>query len=379
MYVRSTRLAAGTLALALPLAAAAGCGAAKKRSIKEELSAAQQHLADSKAASITLRLDDAKGSVVKDATASGDLPEAAAKDLVGSSITVTFDAASARKIKAVQKGASESELKDALAKTRFALQVKDAKATVAEIRLVDSTLFARVDIGEIDRVAKESGQDGVSQSVDDFIAGAPAEYHAALKDAKAGKWMKLPLADYLDKLKEVTESLPTPAPGSGDVDKLGADAFAAVKPFVKVTDANDSSSQRVLDVTVDARGALKALLGVAKSSTALPFGDVLGGVTPAEIDKNVGPGTARGTITLADGHLTQVAVDLGSLEALDATTTDHSKLTGSRLVVDVDDSADTVSAPTSNVSDVDVKALVDDLFSSATRSFSAGLSGDVSS
>jgi hypothetical protein len=379
MHVRPTRLAAGTLVLALPLVAAAGCGVAKKRTVKQELSAAQQNLADSKAASFTLHLDDAKGSIAKAATADGSLPEAAAKDLVGSSITVTLDPASARQIKAVKKDASESELKTDLAKARLSLQVKDATATVAELRLVDSALWVRVDLSEIDRLAKEAGQDGVAQQVDDFIASAPAEYRPALKDAKAGKWMKLPLSDYLGSLKDLTSSLPTPAATSASRDRIGKDVFAAVKPYVKVTDANDSSSKRVLDVRVDVRGAAKALLGVAKGSKDLPFGDALGAVTPAQVDSHVRAGTAHGTVTLSDGHLEQVTVDLGSIEALDATAKDRSTLTGSRLVLDVDDSADEVTAPTSNVSDVDVKALVDDLFQGVTQRFGAGLSGDVSS
>ena len=378
MHARPSRLAAGTLLLALPLAAAAGCGAAKKRTIKQELVSARSHLAASSADAFTLRLDDAKGSLAKAATKDGSLTAAAAKDLLGSSITVTVDAASATSIKSVSPGASESELKADLAKARFALQIKDAKATVAEIRLVDSTLFARVDVAEIDRVATEAGQDGVAQNVDDFIASAPREYQPALRDAKAGKWMKLPLADYIGKLKDVTKALPTPGPSAGtDGKKLENDVLTAVKPYVKVTDANDSSSDRVLDVKVDVRGAVKALLGVAKTTKGLPFADQIGAVDPAEVDKNVKSGTANGTIRLADGHLKQVAVDLGSSEALDASSDTHA-LAGSRLVVDVDDSADEVAAPTSNLSDVDVKALIDDLFQNLTQTF-GGLTGDVSS
>jgi hypothetical protein len=374
-----TRLAAGTLVLALPLVAAAGCGVAKKRTIRQELSAAERNLADSEAASFTLHLDDAQGSITKAATSDGSLPEAAAKDLVGSSITVTLDPASARQIKAVKRDASENELKTDLAKARLSLRVKDAEATVAELRLVDSALWVRVDISEIDRVAKEAGQDGVAQQVDDFIASAPAEYQTALKDAKAGKWMKLPLSDYLGSLKDLTSSLPTPAASSPSGGRLGKDVLAAVKPYVKVTDANDSSSKRVLDVRVDVRGAANALLSVAKGSKELPFGDALAAVTPAQVDAHVRAGTANGTITLSDGHLEQVAVDLGSIEALDATSRDRTTLAGSRLVLDVDDSADQVAAPTSNVSGVDVKALVDDLFKGVSQRFGAGLSGDVTS
>lgn len=379
MLVRPIRLVVCTLVLALPLAAAAGCGATKKRTIKQELVSAQSHLAASKAASFTLRVADGKGSLADLAADSGDLPAAAVKDLIGASVRYTFDAASAAKIKGVDGSASEAELRSALADVRFAIAVKDAKTTVAEIRLVDSALFARVDLDEIDRVAKEAGSDGVADSVDEFIDSAPDEYQPALRDAKAGKWLKLPLTDYLDKIKDLTDSLPTPAPSTaGDVQQTGEDLLTAIKPFVKVTDANDSSSQRVLDVNVDARGALKAALGVLKTAKGLPFVDVFQGITPAEVDKSIRPGSAHGTISLADGHLTQVTVDLASIEALDPDFRTH-KLSGSSVVVDVDDSAGAVTAPTDNVSDVDVKGLLDDLLQGFGESFGTALSGDVTS
>ena len=87
MPFRPARLIAGTLVLALPLAAAAGCGAVKKRSIKQELTSARSHLADSSAASFTLRLEDKQGSLAALAKKSGDVPDAAVKDLLGGSVT----------------------------------------------------------------------------------------------------------------------------------------------------------------------------------------------------------------------------------------------------------------------------------------------------
>ncbi|MCW2670093.1 MAG: hypothetical protein JWO27_1990 [Frankiales bacterium] len=374
MPFHPARLVAGTLVLALPLAAAAGCGAVKKRSIKQELTSARSHLADSSAASFTLRLEDKQGSLAALAKKSGDVPDAAVKDLLGGSVTYTFDAKSAQQLKGVDPSSSTAELKKALAGVRFALAVKDAKATVAELRLVDSTLFARVDIAEIDRVAKEAGSDGVAASFDDAIASAPAEYRPALRDLKAGKWLKLPLAGYLAKLKDAVGSLPTPSPGkSGDLQKTRDDLMTALKPYVSVTDANDSSSKRVLDVNVAARPALKAALAVLKRSKGLPFASALQDVQASAIDKNIADGKVHGTITLADGHLTQVSLDLESIRALDPHKSSDS-LAGSSVVVDVDDSADQVTAPADGVSSVDVKALVDDLF----KNLSQGLSGRVS-
>jgi hypothetical protein len=377
--IRSTRLVAGTLVLALPLVAAAGCGVAKKRSIKQELTSARTHLANSEAASFTLRLEDKRGSLAALAKKGGDLPEAAVKELLGGSVTYTFDAKSAQQLKGVDGRSSTDQLKKALAGVRFAVAVRDAKATVAELRLVDSTLFGRVDVTEIDRIAKEAGSDGVAGSFDDAIASAPPEYRPALRDAKAGKWLKLPLAGYLAKIKDAVGSLPTPAPGgSGDLQKTRQDLFTALKPYVTVTDANDSSSKRVLDVNVAARPALKAALAVLKRSKGLPFAGALQDVQPSAIDHNVSDGKAHGTITLTDGHLTQVTLDLESIRTLDPGKSSDS-LAGSSVVLDVDDSADQVKAPTDGVSRVDVKALVDDLFTNLTAGLGSSVSMGVSS
>jgi hypothetical protein len=376
--VRTTRLAAGTLALALPLAAAAGCGAAKKRSIRQELTAAQHNLADSSAVSFTLRLGDSKGSLAKAATSDDGLTAAGAKDVLGGSVTYTYDAKSAGKISGVDADASESQLKTALADVHLAIKVADAKTTVGEIRLVDSTLFARIDVAEIDRVAQEAGSDGFAQSFDDVIASAPAQYQPALRDVKAGKWLQLPLSAYLGKLKDAVSSLPTPAASTqSEVRSTGKDLFAAVKPYVTVTDANDSSSDRKLDVTVDARPALKAALKVLQGVKGLPLAGALGGVTPADVDAHVADGKARGTITLADGHLKQVTVDLASVVALDPESS-APDLSGGSVVLDVDDSADRVSAPTDNVSSVDVKALIDDLLRGFTESLHRGFGAGTS-
>lgn len=360
----STRLAAGSLVLALPLAAAAGCGAAKKRTIKQELQAAQQNLLDSDATSITLRVGDAKGNLAKEAATSGDISVAHAKDLLTSSVTFTFDGKSASAIKGVDAKASESELKDALSDVHLAIAVKSSGGTLGEIRLVDSTLFARIDVSAIDKVVGEASEADFQSGFDDFIDGAPDEYQSALNDVKAGKWLKLPLSGYVDKVQDALKSLPSADPSTEDLSRTGKDLFTAVKPYIKVTDANDDSSNRVLDVTVDARPAAKAALRVLKAVKGLPFGQAFDEVSDADIDDNLADGKAHGTLTLSDGHLKQVTVDIESIRKLDPNADTDLDLSGGDVVLDVDDSADQVKAPSSNVSSTDVKALLEDLVGS---------------
>ncbi len=371
----STRFAAGTLVLALPLAAAAGCGAAKKRTIKQELAAAQKNLLDSDATSITLRLDDAKGNLAKEASKSGDVSTADAKDLLTSSVTFTFDGKSASTIRGIDAKASESDLKKALADVHLAVSVKSSSGTLGEIRLVDSTLFARIDVAHIDKTVGKASKADFSSGFDDFIDGAPAEYQAALKDVKAGKWLKLPLTSYVGKLQDSLKDLPSDATASSDdLTRTGKDLFAAIKPFIKVTDANDDPDNRKLNVDIEARPAVKAGLGVLKTAKGLPFGDARNDGTQAAGDDHHAAGHAPGPITLSDGHLKQVTVDIDSIRKLDPNADKALDLAGSSVVLDIDDSADQVKAPTSDVSDADVKALIDDLFSQFTESFGASAS-----
>ena len=80
-------------------------------------------------------------------------------------------------------------------------------ATVAfgEIRMVAGTLYAHVDLKEIGRLAKAGGVDDFDAQVDDAVTSADPSFAQGLRDVRAGKWIKLPLSDYLDKLKDLAK------------------------------------------------------------------------------------------------------------------------------------------------------------------------------
>jgi hypothetical protein len=377
---RSLRLLAGTLVLALPLAAAAGCGAQKKKTVKQEFSAAQSHLSDSKAAAFTLRFDDAKGSFAKVINKDGDAPPALVNAMLKGSITYVADPAGDATLKSVQSQAvNPTDLKAALDKVNIAFVVRDDKAELVELRLVAGDLYAHVNLTEVGVLAKAGGVEDFDAMLDQSLGSMDPRFAQGLTDVRAGKWLKLPLAKYIDQLKDLAGTFtgitpPSAAPGKQyDVSGLFDKAYAAVKPYVKVTDANDSSTDRVLDVKVQAAPALKALLGVLKAEKDLPFASVLADVSPAEIDKNVKAGEARGTIRLHDSHLTLVAVDLESLRQL-STDPGTDSFEGVKVVVDVDDSADQLSAPT-ELSSLDLGALIDDFLKSVTGAMSSSIAG----
>ena len=389
----TTRLAAGSLMLALPLAAAAGCGVEKKRTIKSEFSTAGSNLQSSKAASFTLRIDDSKGKLAALAK-SGEHDsgaDAAIDDAFAGSITMTLDPTGAQTLadlgSAQRCDASKpkADLTAELKKINISIVVSDQKKALGEVRLVDGTLYAHVDLDEIGVVAQDGGVKNFDKKVDDAVSSADPKYAQALTDARAGKWLTLPLAKYADKFQDLAKSFSsqfgakngtTPATTCTDSKALSNDLFAAVKPYVKVTDANDSSSDRVLDVNVQARPALKAALAVVKAAKSLPFAALLAAAKPSDIDENVADGTAHGTIELSNGHLKQVSVDLESLRTL-SPHAGKATVAGSSVVLDINDKADGLSAPT-NVSSFDVGALLDDLLNGMGTGMDNRLSGSSS-
>lgn len=369
----STRLAAGTLAIVLPVAAVAGCGTEKKRTIKAEMSAAGNNLQASKALSVTLRFNDRDGNLkkvmAKDDASFGAISGA----LLKGGVTYTVDPSGNQAIKDLKvKGQSEGDLRAALKSVNVALVIRDDKSALGELRLVAGTLYAHVDIAELNRLLKAAGQGSVDKDLDQMGQGDP-KLRKGVADVRAGMWIKLPLLDYIERFKSLADSLGTtpgrPAPTASatpDFAGLGGRVYNAVRPYVKVTDASDNSSDRVLDVNVQVRPALKAALAVLKASAALPFSGALKDVDPAEIDKRVANGTAHGTITLSDGHLKQVALDLESIRTLAPRASTSTNLKGSSVVIDVDDSAGAVLVP-SNVSSFDLGDLFRSLLSAGEQ------------
>lgn len=372
----ATRFAAGALVLALPLAAAAGCGAEKKRTIRAEFASAQTNFEQSRAASMTLRLEDSQDNGRKLMAQQGDTADALADAFLGGSITYVVDPVGARTLKDVSfaPGATSADLERRLEEVNIAVVLRDDKAALGEIRLVEGTLYVQVNLKEIGRLAKAGGVEDFDAQLDEAVTSADPTFAQGLADLRAGKWIRLPLADYLDQFKDLAESFgqsfgapSPPAADSFDAAGLGRQLYDGVKPFVTVTDANDSSTDRVLDVKVQARPAIKAALKILAAAEDLPFPNVFKDIDPAEVDDTIAEGTADGTVTLRSGHLSQVTVDVESLRLL-ATDPGSDSLAGTAVVLELDDSADEVKAP-DNVSDFDLGAAVEDLLQGVGEGF----------
>lgn len=364
MHRPATRFVVGALVFAL--SATAGCGAQKQRTIKAEFASAQTNLDNSRAASVTLRLKDSSGSLSALLSKESNAAQAAA--FAGGSITVTVDPVGTQTLKDLRRTAP-GDAEDMFKDVNMAFVVRDDKAALGEIRIVGGNLYIQVNLTEIDRLAKAGGVTDFDAKLDDAVASADSKLAQGIVDLRAGKWIKLPLARYFDQLKQLGGAFASPAPSTADtfdVPGFGRTLYDAVQPFVTVTDANNNSDVRVLDVKVQARPALKAALKVLAATDGLPYPDVIKELDPAEIDKHVAEGTANGTITLRSGHLSQVTVDLESLRLLDVDPGTDS-LAGTEVVVDIDDSSDAVQVP-DNVSSFDLGAALEQFLQGFTGS-----------
>jgi hypothetical protein len=354
------RLAATAAVVVLPLTALVGCGEvadAKRASVESDLQSASDHLMGSGSLQVAFRFADPQGTAKKAIVADsseGD-PAALADSVLGGTVRFTLDPTGDTTIGQLKDLDPAAPPAEQLKRVNVALSVESKGGAVAQLRLVDGDLYVAVSRERIEELGAQGGADDVGTSIDEALTEAPPEYQPLIQDLSDGKWVKVPLTQYVDRLAELGDSSATPAP-QVDGDKVAADLLAAVKPFTEVIDAGGDDGKRVLDVRVQAKQALKAALDALKKSAPQVPG--LADLDTTALDE-LKDGTANGQVVLEDEHLTEVSVDLPSLIAL-APEPPTQDLAGTRLVLAVDDSADEVSVP-DDVSDVDVAALVDQL------------------
>ena len=180
---------AGSLVLALPLAAAAGCGA------REEDAPSRRSSPPRRATSPTARRPrsrcgrrhpaaTSRALAVKD----GSLETSLADALVGASITYVVDPTGDQTLG--QSSASGTSLStESLKETNLAFVVRDDKATLGEIRVVDGVLYLHVDVEEIGRSGRGGRRGGLRRPLDAAGTDGPPELAGIIKDLRAGKWI----------------------------------------------------------------------------------------------------------------------------------------------------------------------------------------------
>ena len=370
------RLTAGVALVALPLGATAACGGSPSSdagatpssssagqaggsSPEQALQKASDNLGASESMQVSLRLEDPQGSLKRAATSGTDAGTPEQADLLlGGSLTFVVDPADGKTLREVQTAGADLSPAEQLRLTNIAFSVRADGGDLFQVRLVQGDLYANVGLDAVADVARQGGStEDVAAQIEQFEAQAPPELQPLVADVRAGKWVKVPLAPYVDQLAALGgQAQPSP---SVDPQKVGTDLLNAIRPFITVEDESQDGGERVLDVKVQAKQALKAAVETLKA-----MGPALPGLGTADLSQldQLGDGTVDGTVVLEDDHLTRVSVDLASAAALAPAGGEPTPdLAGGLVTMDVDDSADEVQVPT-DVSSFDVTPLLQQAF-----------------
>lgn len=356
MARRTMSAAAVSGALVLSGCGVVGGGAA---SLRDDNAHAKQALAAAKAVAVTIGFADPDG-MLKKAFSTGDnqATPAQADAVVTGSITITVSANNGRSVSSpATPGLSTAEQ---VRQSNVDLTVNGASGRLAELRLVDGTLYASTDIAAVRRVA-DLASPGSSAKVDELVNSSPPALRRGAEDLRAGKWIKVPLATYLDKLLKIAkdsgaEGVDPPAAGQYGV--LLQQLRGAIRPHVGLRDLGASGSTRHVSVDVQVKDAVIAGLGVLRANAAR-LGIPAAAVPSADKLEGLSSKTLSAVLTIKGGHYTELSVPLAGLAALDAhPSTPVPALGRSALLVELNDRASAVVAPT-DVSSFDVGSLID--------------------
>lgn len=346
-------------------------GAKVASSPGDDMSTAYEHLMKAKSATFTLSLDDADGNLKKAATGGEDgLSEPAADAITSGTISITIDPSGDLTLGEVADADPGASPQDSLSRVNLAMAVKTGDKDVLGLRLVDGTLFARVDLGTIDEISAATGNDPISPSLDEAGQSLP-QLGAAITDLKAGKWLTLDLAPLVGQLENLSGAAGGASPSAMpelDGQKIATDLLAAVKPFTEVTGGKDGK----YDVAVQARGALTAAANVLADSVG-GLGDSFG-VSGEELRNpdldGLRDGPLKATVELDGDSFSKVTLDLSSLKDVAPADEDLPELAGASVVLDIQDDADEITAP-DDISGVDLNALIMQFFGALGQGLTA--------
>ena len=344
-----TRTRRGFAVTALAAAAAitvAACGSSgssadNSKSPQDAVRSAYSKLLDSDAVSMTFKADTTADQLVQlgKSSSDGDGPTAEqAKAIAGGSIVVAVKSGSGSLSDAAKKGSNGKE------SFAFTVNAGDAPKLV-EIRYIDSALYARADVHKF---LDYAGQDA---SVLNKLTGPDAPQQLSfLKDAVAGKWLKLPLNEVLSAFggKQSSPSVdPSQAAAlTGALDNIfNKDVTAA-----KADGSSDLGDHYVL--SGNSRQLVTDLVNAFKSQlSSLPGADqAFNDFDPADVPNKV----VKLDAYVKGGKLNAVKLDVTQfLDPQDAQRFDGKPF---YLEADFDDSAD-ISTP-SGATDVDLGSII---------------------
>jgi hypothetical protein len=360
-------------AVAVSALALTGCGAAGGSSLKTDNATAKKNLLSARALSVTFRLDDPKGEFKKALMTKGTgshLTAAQAAAVVGGSVTMTLSSGNGKPLYDTA-GTKPTSLSKALSAANMDLTVRTSAGVLGDLRLVGGNLYVRTDWAAIRNVADVSAPGGAAK-LDATVASALthpdiAVYATAIRDVQGGKWLKVPVAQYADRIVsaiqgQTGQAMPSPDPVA--MKTFLASLKGAITPRVTLSDLTQTGKSRTVNVDVQAKAAIGAGLAVLQTNRKL-FGLPDSVKLPAASDlTDMTSSKVRAVLTIDNGHYTKLRIPTGQIEALDGkpdpTDPTPADLGVSALVLDVTDAAAPVTAPTPDtVSSFDLGQIVD--------------------
>lgn len=235
--LRRTTALSGVVAAALLAATACGSATAANKTTKlapaDAVRAGFSAIADSNAATLTLKLDATRQQLLAlhsaDGSAITSSDQTIARVLDGGTVTLALKTTGT-------SFAADAKNPSAAGKKSFALDVNAGdQANLVQLDVIDKVLYARADVHKLASYFGPGGEKTVQQ----FSSGAVARKYPFVTRAVAGDWLKLDLAD----LDQFAKSI---APGSSPM-LSQSQIQALIKGLVGVYDKDVTVTRAAAD------------------------------------------------------------------------------------------------------------------------------------
>jgi hypothetical protein len=320
------RLGISLLGMALG-ASAVACGSGSGHPAQD----ARSHAKAAHQLSVTLRLVDPDGSLMHEMTTGSDpAPRPIAQAIEHGSITVDVAATDGKPLFAHRQ--APGTLAGQVKEFNIGMTVRAAGQTIIGLRIVNGVLYGTADLDAMDRLGKAGGSS-------DFLTSVPPQLQPLVTDLRAGKWVQLPLASYMD----VAQGYLPPSVTPQSLSRTSSRLLGIAARDTSMRETSSSGDDATEQVTLHWRQLLKDEAAVL--SSVLPSGAVPGNAD-AMIAKTFTSQPVRGTLVIRGGHYRSLTVPLEQFVRLAAKPTGHVPSFGkAALVVDVNDQPAPVRAP----------------------------------
>lgn len=320
------RLGVGVAAITM-VSGLAACGGDKTASGDDVMTAASDNLEAAKVVSASFHLVDPNNAVAD----SCDDPEMAKKALSAATLTVTIDPAGDSTLGKVSTDVPTSGTQMLAQVGAMELAYTVAGEQVALFRLVDGVIYLKADLAAVSEL---TGED-----LETMTGTVPGDFDEAVDALKSGKWVKVDLNTILQRYPQLDTMLTSGygLDASVSVQEMQQQLMSALIENSEKTVSSDGDTDTV-ELKVNGKDFALAIEDILATAEAAGIGD------PSTEIQELGDGTVNMSVTVTDDHFTKATVDLASAQAVMEPDSD-TDLTGAQLIVDINDSAEGLTAP----------------------------------